>query len=141
MGRTSRLGERYKTKVGKLCGKTNSLVKGLGRRRIAAGCIKQWTGFQFFEDIVLMICECARRDSRRNMIGLCCVRELQLFEAVSKCRTFPTPGMSLRLSLWIFPISGRESCELARMDTRIIVPNSPLDRVEDPRSIPQQEGQ
>jgi len=55
--------------------------------------IKQCTGFEIFEDIVLMICECARRDSRRDKIDqmssgsailcrLCCVREIQLFGAL-----------------------------------------------------------
>jgi len=34
------------------------------------------------------------------------------------------------------PISGRKSCELARTDTRTFVPNSPLDRAEDPRRTP-----
>jgi len=43
--------------------------------------------FPVLRDIALMICGCTRRASRRDMIGLCCVREIQLFEAVSKCRT------------------------------------------------------
>ena len=55
---------------------------------------------------------------------------------VGPSRTVLTPATTLRSPLWIFPISGRKSCEPARMNTRNFVPNSPLDRARDPRSIP-----
>jgi len=53
-------------------------------------------------------------------------------------RTALTPAMTLSLSLWIFPISGRQPCEPARTDTRAFVPNSPPDRAgesSDRRSV------
>ena len=72
--------------------------------------------------------------------------EVQLIVAIIKQLGLVFPGRSdhsttLRSMLWIFPIFGSHSCEPARTDTRTVVPNSPLDRVEDPRSISPIEGQ
>ena len=51
---------------------------------------------------------------------------------------FLTPATTLRLSLWIFPLSGRESVELANGHTNFPIRIRRLNRAEDPGStLPQ----
>ena len=59
------------------------------------------------------------------------VQHFGAIEAVGKVSDLPerflTPATAttLRLSLWIFPVPGRQSGELARTDTRTFAPHSP----------------